>query len=369
VTTADPQQLVRAVASYGLAGTATRLSGEALPDVVWTRLIELVREQRVTGLLVQAVADDALPARADQAAEAAKAHRAEMAWALIIEEFLLETVRVLTSAGIGLRVLKGTTAAHLDYPSPELRSFGDVDLLVRSEQFDAAVSTLLAAGHRRRHPQPRPGFDRRFSKGTSFVAREGKEIDLHRTFAMGPFGLTIKLDDLWARSAPYRLGNVSVHGLAREERLLNACFHAALGDHPPRLVALRDVAQLLIGDQLDLHLVRALAASWRSEVVLARAVQLTWSSFALDRAASPLAAWALDYVPGARDQRALVAYTRADARYATRSAAGLGAVRGVRDKASYLRALAFPERDYIEPRYRGRVDRLRRNASALWRRG
>jgi hypothetical protein len=368
VATAEPSALVQAVAGYGLPGTSPTLSREPLDDAVWAKLLDLVQVQRVTGFLIRAVDDRALATRADQATEAALAHRAEMTWALLIESFLLETADRLTNAGIAFRVLKGTTAAHLDYPSPEVRSFGDVDLLVRSEQFDAAVGELLAAGHRRRFPQPRPGFDRRFSKGTSFVAHDGKEIDLHRTFAMGSFGLSIKLDDLWARSSSYLLGDVLLHGLAREERFLHACFHAALGDFPPRLAALRDVAQLLLGGEVDLHLVRALAASWRSDVVVARALQSAWRSFDLDASVSPLTAWALDFVPSAKEQRALAAYAGAEARYASRSAAGLRAVPGVRDKAAYLRALAFPEREYVEPRYHSRVDRLRRNASAVWRR-
>ena len=368
MTSAEPNELVQAVAGYGLPGTPASLSCDALPDPAWANLLDLVRVQRVTGFLIQAVDDGALPARADQAVEAALAHRVEMSWALLIEDFLLDTARRLTDAGIAFRVLKGTTAAHLDYPSLELRSFGDVDLLVRSEQFDAAVASLLAAGHRRRFPQPRPGFDRRFSKGTSFVAHDGKEIDLHRTFVMGSFGLTIKLDDLWARSSSYLLGDVVLHGLAREERFLNACFHATLGDHPPRLVAMRDVAQLVLGGHLDLHLVRALAASWRSDVVVARALQLAWQAFDLNAAASPLAAWALDYEANAHELRALAAYTDPEGGYAARSAAGLRAVAGVRDKAAYLRALAFPTRDYVEPRYHGRVHRWRRGAAAVLRR-
>jgi hypothetical protein len=367
--TAEPHELVRAVAGYGLPGTPETLERASLPDSLWAELLHLVRVQRVTGFLIQAVRDDALPARADQATEAALAHRAEMSWALLIEGLLLDTAHRLTDSGVAFRVLKGSTAAHLDYPSPELRSFGDVDLLVRSEQFDTAVAVLTAAGHRRRFPQPRPGFDRRFSKGTSFIAEGGKEIDLHRTFVMGSFGLTIKLDDLWARSSSYLVGDVVVHGLAREERFLNACFHSTLGDHPARLAALRDVAQLLLGGHLDLHLVRALAASWRSDVVVARALQLAWRAFDLDAAASPLSAWALDYDPNLEERRALAAYTDPEGGYAARSAAGLRAVPGLRDKAAYLGALVFPARDYVEPRYRGRVDRWRRGAAAVLRRG
>ena len=40
----------------------------------------------------------------------------------------------------------------------------------------------------------------------------------------------------------------------------------------------------------------------------------------------------------------------------------------VRGKAAYLRALAFPARDYLDPRHRGRVDRWRHGVAAILRR-
>ena len=67
--------------------------------------------------------------------------------------------------------------------------------------------------------------------------------------------------------------------LAREERFLHSCFHAALGDNPPRLLALRDVAQVLLDGRLDLHLVRALAASWQADAVWRARCTSLWQTF------------------------------------------------------------------------------------------
>ena len=378
---ADAHELVAAVAGYGLprpagpggreqrpAGPGGHGQNAPLPDGTWAELLAHSRGQRLTGFLALAVRDGALCTRPDQAAQADTAHREAMGTVLVLERLLLDTADLLAGEGIAVRVLKGSSLAHLDYPAPELRSFGDVDLLVRSEQFDDAVTALARAGHRRRFPQPRPGFDRRFSKGTSFVTDAGTEIDLHRTFVMGPFGLTMKLDDLWARASTFRVGGVQLCALGREERFLHSCFHASLGDNPPRLLALRDVAQVLLDGRLDLYLVRALAASWQADAVLARAVQLAWHAFGLDSAVSPLAAWAMAYRPDHHERRALAAYTDPHGGYAARSAAALRAVPGVRDKAAYLRALAFPARDYVDPRHSGRVDRWRHGVTAILRR-
>ena len=66
--------------------------------------------------------------------------------------------RELQRAGIECRVLKGPALANLDYPSPELRPFVHVNLLVRSAQFVDAIE-LLKRRIQRTHAEPAAGFD------------------------------------------------------------------------------------------------------------------------------------------------------------------------------------------------------------------
>ncbi len=75
----------------------------------------------------------------------------------------------------------------------------DIDLLVESEAFDAATE-LLTECRVSGAISPRSG--RGTTAGSARASRSSApanlELDLHRTFAMGPFGLTVDLDDLWA---------------------------------------------------------------------------------------------------------------------------------------------------------------------------
>ena len=57
-----------------------------------------------------------------------------------LERVLLETVAELDALGAEFRVLKGTAVAHLDYPDPSWRGFGDIDLLVRPMTTTASSS-------------------------------------------------------------------------------------------------------------------------------------------------------------------------------------------------------------------------------------
>jgi len=363
VNTGGTNELATAVAAYGLAGSLTELPAKPLEDRAWCDLLAEVRRQRLTGHLVKALVDGALAADDMQVSEAGDVHSRAMADALVLEDMLIAAVDHLAAHRVEARVLKGPATAHLDYPDPALRSFGDIDLLVRSADFDAAVSTLAANGYRRRFPEPRPGFDRRFGKGVALWNPAGREVDLHRTLAFGPFGLRIRLDALWGSAAVFRVGGRELAALAPELRLLHACYHTVLGDHPPRLVPQRDIAQLVLSDRVDVDSVRRLAASWQGEAVVAQAIRTTWDSFQIADVVA-LSAWAQRHQPDARELRDLALYTTERASYAGKSLGALRAIPGVRAKFRYLRALAFPQRSYVQDHHSSYAARLRHGAVA-----
>lgn len=355
-----------AVAAHGVPGTTLRLPDTPLPPSEWEAVLASIVRERITGLLAAAIGDGALPVTPEQAGAAARAHGAAMASCLLLERMLVRTADRLAGAGVDVRVLKGAAAAHLDYDDPALRAYGDVDLLLRGSQFERAVTVLIGAGHTRRYPEPRPGFDRRFSKGSCLVAPDGLELDCHRTFAMGPFGLTIDLDDLWAESEPFALAGRALRALDREHRFLHACFHAALGDMDPRLSTLRDIAAISIGGELDEARVRAVAAAWKAEAVVARALRLLEENFAVP-AEGGLGAWARARPQTPQERRALAVYLDPQQTYAAKSFAAVRAIPGVRDKAAFLNALIFPRQAYVRGRHSGILRRWCRGAAQVAR--
>ena len=265
-----------------------------------------------------------------------------------------ELAGILDQHGILYRVLKGPAFAHLDYPDPGLRVFGDIDLLVRSEDFDAAIATLSAAGFKRKFTEVRTGFDHRFGKGACLRGPNGHELDLHRTFVMGPYGLTLDLDEVWGSADHFELAGRAFDTLAADHRFVHACYHAVLGRTPPRLTPLRDLAGMLQRPVNAVDIDRALELSnrWQSTAVVARAIALAWEVFALPD--DPVARWARGFSPSGRDRQALRTYLDPDMGYAARSYAALRAVRGVRAKAAFAWALAVPDRNYGAGRHHSR---------------
>lgn len=330
-----------AIAAYGLTGSRTMLPTEPLDDEHWSRLLAEVEGQRIPGFLAAAIADGRFAATPAQDRQSREQHVTSVSLVLLLEGMLLQVADSLERSGTPYRVLKGSAYAHLAYPDPSLRSYGDVDLLVRSEDFDRVGSALASLGATRRFPEPRPGFDRRFSKGASFVLPSGLELDLHRTFVSGPFGLTIELSDLFSTAEEFDVGSRRLPALAPEERFVHACFHAMLGSATPRLLALRDVAQCMLGESLDVQKILAMASAWQCEIVVASAIDATWSTFRLADHVH-LSRWAASFEPRQDQIRRLECYTGERRTYGGQSIAAVRAVPTVREKIAFLRALALP---------------------------
>ncbi|MFW6041801.1 MAG: nucleotidyltransferase family protein, partial [Guyparkeria sp.] len=240
MTPPEVTALLRTAAAYGLPGSAKTASSSPLPDDTWRDLLHRARSERIVALLARAVRDGLVHATDAQTAEVVDLDMQAMAGVLTLEATLLRVADLLDEAGVPFRVLKGLAVVHLDYPDPALREFGDLDLLIRPADLDRTIALLAQHGYARRFPEPRPGFDRRFTKSVSVIGPGGLELDLHRTFAPGGSGLRVQLDGLW--DAPvtwFTVAGRALPALGPEERLIHACYHAMLGNSPPRLVPQR----------------------------------------------------------------------------------------------------------------------------------
>lgn len=352
----DHDPLVRAVAAHGLAGTMLDLPDQPLDDRGFLRLHRCVRAQRISGLLWAAVLDGGLPVTPTQAERAEEGHLQLLGATLVLEDLLLQTVAAWQAEGVPYRALKGPALAHLDYPDPGHRIFGDIDLLVPSAHYDRAVEVLVARGCARRYPEPRPGFDRRFGKGACLVTQDGLEIDVHRSFTMGPYGERLAVDLLWEHPTPFVLAGTTIEALSPEGRFLHAAYHTVLGDRRPRLSPMRDLAQIALGGTVDWSRLRALMSASEGEPVVARAVRTTWQQLAIADVLA-ISAWAEGYLEDHRETSELALYGTSST-YAARSFGTVRAIPAWRDRARYVAALVLPEQAYLAERHRGRGNRL-----------
>lgn len=352
-----PEPLL-AVAGYGLPGAGRSFPRAPLAEQAWAAVLAAAGTHRVTGLLCAATREGALRATQSQVEQARSAHRTALLRVMELERELIAVIDFMAGEGVESRILKGSAVAHLDYEHPGLRSFIDLDILVRTRDIDRAVAVLSSAGFQRTLAEPRPGFDRRFDKGMTLVPPTGFELDLHRTLVLGPWGLRVNLDQLWDQGQEFRLGGRALPALSRPNRFMHACYHAALGDWPLRLGSLRDVAEMLRHVHHDGASIRQLAANWGVEAVVAAAVADSQRLLGI-APTGELSDWAQRYVPSAREESWLALHTHADKTFAAQAIATLRAMPRWGDKASYLHALVLPDRRYAAARHASPLARFR----------
>lgn len=359
----DARSLARAVAAWRIDSTLAAPSSPLAEDA-WSALFGEVTAQRVTGLLSWAVASGEWPATDAQADQVAEAHRSWMATAVLLERELLGVADSFDREGVTFQVLKGTAVAHLDYDDPSMRCFGDVDLLIPGHHIEAARDLLIGEGGARAYPEPRPGFDRRFTKGLAITTPRGYEIDLHRTLSAGPFGLALDLKALAAAPDRFPVGARSMAALGRPQRFLHACFHAMLGAAEPRLVPLRDLVETAPRTAVEVEAVRCLAERSAATIVVRRAVEAAQRTLGW-RAPLVLRSWVSSIGESSRDHRWLAGYVGAQRAYATQALIAVEAVPGgLDDKAAYLWAVLLPadasHGDALRARWRRGFAALRR---------
>jgi hypothetical protein len=360
---ADP---LRAVASFGLLGSRNAFPDAPLADRDFDALLPRLVSNRVIGLSASAASVGEFRVTDEQASRLHAAHADAMCACLHLEATLLDLAATFQARDIDIRVIKGPAAAHLDYADPTLRSFGDIDLLVRSDDFDEAARLLLGLGYGRAAPEPRPGFDRRFGKGAEFVlTADGTNVDLHRTFVLGPLGLQVRLDELWDGAETFMLGGQKLAALAPTQRLLAACYNAVVSDASPRLSTLRDVAQIVLSGDVEASDAVEMAAGWRAEHVLTLGVRAAWHELDISDVVG-LSAWAVNHDVDIAAAQVLRVYRSSQAGYA-----GLAWTTArqlpMLERFSFLRALAFPAGGRLGSEGFGLGQRVRRAARGYLR--
>jgi hypothetical protein len=361
------ESLLRQVSAFGLPGQPDRFCDEPPEEAVWSSLVGRCRGQRVPGLLLAAIDAGALPVTDEQRDQAQETHLGSMGSVLRLERRLLEVADVLEGAGLAMVTLKGSALAHLAYPDPSWRFFGDVDVLVRSDELAAALETLAAAFTALRQvPEVRAGYDRRFAKSITLRTADGLELDVHRNLVFGTFGFAIDLDELFATARTFEAGGRQVAALGPEAMLLHACYHAGLGDSTPRMNSVRDVAQLLLTGEHDPQRVLAMAERWGSLAVLQRGITLCRELLGIE-VAGPLADATAAYRPSARETRAIDSYVGANRSHSAKMLASLPFIDGLGAKAAFVGASLLPSKGFLQQR-RGLRAWLRKGWRSLRRR-
>lgn len=246
----------------------------------WSLWTWTARQERVVPLLFNLVDFVPTDLTDPQRDETRQLMGAVLSRCVHLEHHLVESVRLLTQSGVRSAVLKGAATAHLDYPDPSWREFGDVDVLVNPVHRVQASQLLERAGWVRGYASP-PGHDE-FVHALTLV-HNGVELDLHQRIAHRSLGLLAPTDVLLDRAIVFEVAGVDLNALDDADRLIHAALHATASRGVYR--RLSSTADLLLLTNRRPHLaskVLARAERWRVRSLVERGVTDAYAAAQLE---------------------------------------------------------------------------------------
>ena len=328
----------------------------------WDDWVELASRERVLPLLYKVAASMHKP-RESLLVQATAVQLDVMATMVQFEHELLLVSDILSKAGVEFAVLKGAATSHLDYFTPELRQFGDIDLLVSPRDFHAVTALLGEQGWAQAYPLPR--HHERFTHAVTLRSANAVEVDLHQRIAHRAIGELVRTQDLLANTQGYEIAGKQLQSLSREDRLIHAAIHSITSRGPySRLSSTADVLVLADAAREAPQAALERADSFRITSLMLRAVESAYAAAQL-----PLpTAWLQANIQSAGGDDRLTgwAYLSPARRPAIEELAYLRLMRGWRNRYDYVRGYFTTDADYSARRHRsGLVDQSKYLLSRL----
>ena len=179
------------------------------------------------------------------------AYHANVARTAIFTDELLSITRELQLSGIESLPFKGPVLGAIAYGNPALRSFIDLDLIVRRGDVLAAKEILLARGYRtsRRIDDRQQQLLLDSQHNIQFERTDGCLIvELHWRVSADWYAAAWGPEQLWKRLGTVTLNDVPLNSLSIEDLLLALCIHGSR-HFWEKLCWICDVAALISGDR------------------------------------------------------------------------------------------------------------------------
>lgn len=143
---------------------------------------------------------------------------------LRFEGIFREIKSLMEKGNVPLLLLKGPHLAHAVYDHPHERIYGDLDILVKPEDFSRAARILLENQFILLEEGDKNLATTAQTNHWAFRSRLGQLIELHRGFT-GLERHPSKLDEWFVRAEVFHFGQTPALGLGAEDLLCHLCLH------------------------------------------------------------------------------------------------------------------------------------------------
>ena len=205
----------------------SRLVGLAR-SVDWSRILVLAEEHGVLGHVAKRLHEldeNLVPVEIRKAL--LERHRAQVFATLRMTGELFRLLEIFAAKDIPALVVKGPVLAIQAYGDPAMRSYGDLDLLVRQSDIRRATESLLVAGYQA--AVPLSAIDAGKIPGQYLFSKPHADllVELHNDFTLRYFPRRLTLDKYFERHILVGLDDHKAPALAVEDHLVYTCVHGA----------------------------------------------------------------------------------------------------------------------------------------------
>jgi hypothetical protein len=216
-----------------------------LSSIDWSRLLLLAEEHGVTALLgarLQSLDGACIPPEIKQSL--AERQRLQVFFSLRLTAELFRVLDIFKSAGVGALAVKGPVLAMQAYGDPAMRSYGDLDLLVRQRDIRRATELMIAEGFI--PAVSLAAIDAGKIPGQYLFSKPDSKliVELHNDRTLRYFPRPLPLEDFFARQIRVRIDSREAPALSVEDELVLICIHGAK-HFWERLMWIADVAALV----------------------------------------------------------------------------------------------------------------------------
>ena len=226
----------------------------------WSRLLLLAEEHGVLGHLAKrlhGINENIVPAAIRR--KLLDRHRAQVFSTLRMTAELFCLLDLFAAKDIPVLVVKGPVLAMQAYGDPAMRSYGDLDLLVRQRDIRRATESLQATGYQA--AVPLSVIDAGKIPGQYLFSKREVNllVELHNDYTLRYFPRRLPIEEFFGRQIRVRLDAHDVPALSVEDELVLICIHGA--KHLwERLIWIADVAAL-VSRQSDINWAVATASA------------------------------------------------------------------------------------------------------------
>jgi Uncharacterised nucleotidyltransferase len=198
------------------------------PGVDWARLLLLAREHGVVGQLAACLNDPDAPIIPSEIKQALlERQRQQNFLTLRLTGELFRLLELFNRSEIRALVIKGPVLAAQAYGDPSLRSYGDLDLLVRQRDIRRASELMIASGY-----QAAVSLDAIRAGKTPgqylFCKPDSKLlVEFHNDSTLRYFPRHLPIEDFFACQIRVRLDAHEVPAPSLEDHLVLICVHGA----------------------------------------------------------------------------------------------------------------------------------------------